>query len=187
LDSSSPGNNAAGWGSCPKATNALGRRAPSYQALYYNLLRQLDPEVLATTLNAWLDSHHGILPHALALDGKYVRDLVLPLALSEHESGAPTAMTIASGEPKSERAKTEGELTAAKRLYESANLAGATVTADALHCERESIHSVVEKGGDFLFQLKNNQPNAFAQAVRTAAAASPFFLPDIRRRARATR
>lgn len=164
-----------GWlGFLPKGNGALGRRAPSYQALY-NLLRQLDPEVLATTLNTWLDSHHGILPRALALDGKYVRDLVLTLALSEHESGAPTAMTIASKEPKSEQAKTEGELTAAKRLYESANLAGATVTADALHCEPQSIHGVVDKGGDFLFQLKNNQPNAFEQAMKTAAGTSPLL------------
>jgi hypothetical protein len=158
----------------PKRGGLLGRRAPSYSALY-NLLCQLDAEVLAVALNAWLGAHHGTLPRALALDGKYVRDRVLTLALSEHESGAPVAMTIASKEPKSEEAKTEGELTAAQRLYGRVDLQGATVTADALHCERESMHLVVENGGDFHFQLKNNQPNALERAIATASIGSPLL------------
>ena len=158
----------------PKRGGVLGRRTPSYQALY-NLLKQLDPNVLATALNDWLASHHGTLPRSLALDGKYVRDRVLTLAFSEHESGAPTAMTIASKEPKSEESKTEGELTAAKRLYASTNIKNATITGDALHCERESMHLVVENEGDFLFQLKKNQPKAFEEAVHIAADSSPFL------------
>jgi hypothetical protein len=158
----------------PKPNGVLGRRAPSYSALY-NLLKQLDPDVLATALNGWLYSHHGNLPRALALDGKYVRDLVLTLALSEHESGAPVAMTIASKAPKCEASKTEGELTAAKRLYGETQIQGATITADALHCERENMQMVVEKGADFLFQLKANQPNALEQAVKIAATTPPFF------------
>lgn len=158
----------------PKRGGVTGRRAPSYQALY-TLMRALDPEVLATALNEWLAANHGTLPRALALDGKYVRDLVLTLALSEHETGAPVAMTMASKEPKTEKAKTEGELTAAKRLYESSDIQGATITADALHCERESMHLVIENGGDFLFQLKNNQPTAFQEAEKRAASASPLL------------
>ena len=60
----------------PKLRGRPGRRAPSYKALY-NLLGQLDPNDLADTLNAWLAAHHGTLPRALALDGKYIRDLLL--------------------------------------------------------------------------------------------------------------
>ncbi len=158
----------------PKLKDRPGRRAPSYKALY-NLLGLLDPNTLADTLNAWLAAHHGTLPRALALDGKYVRDLILTLALSEHESGAPVAVTIASKEPKSEASKTEGEITAAKRFYEHVNLQGAVVTGDALHCERENMQLVVENGGDFLFQLKGNQPTALAEAGRIDAAGSPLL------------
>ena len=158
----------------PKRSGVIGRRSPSYQALY-NLVKQLDADVLATSLIGWLSAHEGTLPRALALDGKYVRDLVLTLAFSEHESGAPVAMTIASKEPKTEKAKTEGEITAAKRLYKSVNLQGATVTADALHCEPESMQLVVESGGDFVFQLKKNQPTAFDQASKIAATAAPLL------------
>ena len=100
---------------------------------------------------------------------------MLTLGLSEHETGAPVAMTIASKAPKCEASKTEGELTAAKRLYGQTQIQGATITADALHCERESMQMVVENGGDFLFQLKGNQPNALEQAVKIAAIASPLL------------
>ena len=62
------------------------------------------------------------------------------------------AITIASKEPKSDAAKTEDEITAAKRFYQSVNLQGAVVTGDALHCERENMQLVVENGGDFFFQ-----------------------------------
>ena len=103
----------------PKLRGRPGRRAPSYKALY-NLLGQLDPNALADTLNGWLAAHHGTLPRALAIDGKYIRDLLLTLALSEHESGAPVAVTIASKQPKSEASKNEGDqptaLAAAHRI-----------------------------------------------------------------------
>ena len=175
-----------GWLLFPEKKNAPGRQAPSYNALYH-LLKMLDPETLAQTLNRWLEAHHGILPRALALDGKYVRDLVLTLALSEHQSGAPTNITIASKEPKSPEAKTEGELTAAKRLYQSAEIRGATITADALHCERESTELIVENGADFVLQLKGNQPKALAQAEQIAEAGTPLSLPKLRTRPRAHR
>lgn len=165
----------------PNLKGRPGRRAPSYKALY-NLLGLLDPNTLADTLNAWLAAHHGTLPRALALDGKYIRDLLLTLALSEHESGAPAAVTIASKEPKSEASKTEGELTAAKRLYQSVDLRNAVVTGDALHCERENMQLVIENDGDFLFQLKGNQPTALAAAERIASAGSPL-LPATRKTA----
>lgn len=158
----------------PKLRGQPGRRAPSYQALY-NLLGALDPNDLAETLNDWLAAHHGTLPRALALDGKYIRDLLLTLALSEHESGAPVAVTIASKEPKSEASKTEGEITAAKRLYGKVDLRNAVVTGDALHCERENMQLIIENDGDFLFQLKGNQPTAFTEAQRIAASGSPLL------------
>jgi len=158
----------------PNLKGRPGRRAPSYKALY-NLLGLLDPNLLADTLNDWLAAHHGTLPRALALDGKYIRDLLLTLALSEHESGAPVAVTIASKEPKSDASKTEGEITAAKRLYQNVDLRNAVVTGDALHCERENMQLIIENDGDFLFQLKGNQPTARAAAERIAAGGSPLL------------
>ena len=53
--------------------------------------------------------------------------------------------------------------------------AAIVVTGDALHCERESMQLVVENGGDFLFQLKADQPTALAEAQRVVAAGTPLL------------
>jgi hypothetical protein len=160
-----------GW---PRKKGTAFRKAPSYTALY-NLLTQLDPHAFAQTLSRWLQTHHGTLPRALALDGKYVRDQVLTLCLSEHESGAPVAMAIAAPAPCTPEAKKEGELTAARRLYPQTQLQGALVTADALHCEPETMRLLVEGGGDYLLQLKANQPHALQQAQKVAAGTTPLL------------
>ena len=60
-----------------------------------------------------------------------MRNLVLTLCLSEHESGAPAA-AIAAPVPVSEDTKKEGELTTARRLHATTPLHGAIVTGDAM-------------------------------------------------------
>lgn len=160
-----------GW---PSNRAGTFRPAPSYAALY-NLLCKIDPHGFAAALNGWLAAAHGTLPRGLAIDGKYVRNLVLTLCLSEHESGAPAAIAIAEQAPVSEETKQEGELTCARRLYATTPLHGATVTGDALNCEAQSITLVVENGGDALFQLKANQPNALEHAMAVAAKHSPLL------------
>jgi hypothetical protein len=162
-----------GW---PYKPGTRFRKAPSYSALY-NLLTQLDPHAFAAVLSQWLHTHQGTLPRALAVDGKYVRDRVLTLCLSEHESGAPVAVAVAAPAPCTPDAKREGELTAARRLYPTTPLEGALVTADALHCEPATMRAIVENGGDYLLQLKANQPHALARAQVRAASGPPLLPP----------
>jgi hypothetical protein len=170
-----------GW---PSNKAGTFRPAPSYSALY-NLLCKMNPHGFADALNGWLADPHGSLPRGLAIDGKYVRNLVLTLCLSEHESGAPAAIAIAAQAPVNEETKKEGELTCARRLYATTPLHGATVTGDALNCEAQSISLVVENGGDALFQLKGNQPTALQHAKDIAATHTPL-LPTNRMKSQAT-
>ena len=45
-----------------------------------------------------------------------------------------------------------------------ASLDGQTVTADPLHCQRELARAIVDKGGEYLFQIKGNQPKLLEHA-----------------------
>ena len=161
------------WMDWPRKKNSRLRCAPSYSALY-NLLRQIDPHGFSEVLSQWLQMHYGTLPRALALDGKYVRDQVLTICLSEHQSGAPVAIGIGEPKPRTEDNKKEGELTVAKRLYQQSNLQNALVTADALHCNEPAARAIVQKGGDYLLQLKNENRKALKHA-RKLAAGSPLL------------
>lgn len=103
-----------------------------------------------------------------------MRDQVLTVCLSEHESGAPVAIGIAEEKPRSEDNKRDGELTVARRLYEQTNLENALVSGDALHCNQHDARKIVEKGGDYLLQLKNENRKAL-QHARTLAEGSPLL------------
>jgi hypothetical protein len=120
------------WIGWPVDKNGKSRNAPSYSALY-NLLRKLDAHAYARALSQWMQDYLGDLPRALALDGKYVRDQVLTLCLSDHETGAPVAVALADEKPRTEDNKTDGEITVSKKLYRETPLQGAVITCDALH------------------------------------------------------
>lgn len=149
------------------------RKTPSYKALWH-FVHQIDPEAFAACLNRWLAAHVGQLPRALAVDGKWVRDRALSLCLSEHESGAPVAVGFAKVGDGGAEAKREGEQSVAKRLYEQANLENAVVTGDALYCDQHQARAVLEGGGDYLFQIKNENRQAW-KAAQAQAELSPLL------------
>lgn len=152
---------------------------PGY-GVFYQVLTRMDPESFANLLNQWLQSRSGTLPQALALDGKMIRDHIGLLTLAQHEDGAPQAVAVYDQKEETPRC----ELTAATALLEKLPaLDGKIITADPLHCQRAHARTIVEKGGDYLFQIKGNQPNLLktAQGLDTLQETpfSPTPSPDM--------
>ena len=155
-----------------KGTRAF-HEVPAY-GVFYQVLTRMDPEAFATRLNDWLQSRAGALPQALALDGKMIRDHIGLLTLAQHEDGAPQAVAIYDQKEGTPRC----ELTAATALLEKLPaLDGKIITADPLHCQRKTAALIVEKGGDYLFQVKGNQPNLLRQAQGLDGLPDTPFLP----------
>ena len=147
------------------------RKVPGYTALR-NLLRQLDPDAFASVLGAWLAAHSGTLPKSLALDGKFIRNTVGVVCLADHATGVPVAMATAS-QKEGEGARCEMKV--GQRLLRETNLANAIVTADPLHCQRETARTVVAGGGEYLFQAKANQKGVLARAECKTEGLPPFL------------
>jgi len=142
-----------------KGTKAFWQ-VPSY-SVFYQVLTRMDPEAFAKILNDWLQSRAGSLPGALALDGKMIRDHIGLLTLAQHEDGAPVAVAVYDQKEGTQRC----ELSAASVLLEKLPaLDGKMITADALHCQRTHAATIVEKGGDYLLQIKANQENLLKKA-----------------------
>jgi hypothetical protein len=156
-----------------KGTRAF-YRVPGYD-VFYQVLTRMDPEAFAELLSQWLRSRAGTLPAALAMDGKMIRDHIGLLTLAQHEDGAPQAMAVYDQKEGTERC----EQTAALALLESLDtLDGKMITADPLHCQRKVARAIVEKGGDYLLQIKGNQKHLLKQAQRLAALQdTPFLSP----------
>jgi hypothetical protein len=155
-----------------KGTRAF-HEVPGY-GVFYQVLTRMDPEAFAALLNDWLQSRAGTLPQALAMDGKMIRDHIGLLTLAQHEDGAPQAMAVYDQKEGTVRC----EQTAAATLLEKLpDLDGKIITADPLHCQRGHARTIVEKGGQYLVQIKGNQPNLLKQAQALDALQDTPFLP----------
>ena len=149
-------------------------QVPSY-SVFYQLLARLDPEPFAQQLSTWLAERTGSLPGALALDGKMIREHIGLLTLADHDDGTPHAVAVIDqkeGTPRCEQSM------ATALIAQGPALDGKLVTADALHCQKDTARAIVEKGGDYLLQIKGNQPTLLARAEAFDQQPGTFFLPS---------
>jgi hypothetical protein len=148
-------------------------RAPG-QSTMHNLLCLLPPEEVEKALGQWTAAVVAEKPgRQIAIDGKTLR--------ASAESDYPALHLLAAYCPQHHGvlaqqavAAKENEITAAKEMLESLPVKGAVVTGDAMFCQRELCQTIVDKGGDFLFTAKDNQP---ALVENIATAFSPSFSP----------
>lgn len=147
------------------------RAVPSY-SVFREVLQSIDVEVLAQRLTQWMQAQAGQLPRTLAVDGKVIREnLGLIVALIDTEDGAPVAVAV-NPKGKGHELKTTQNLLASPHV----NLLNATVTADSLHCQKRTAHIITrEKGGDFILQVRENQPKLRERVEQKLAQAAPLF------------
>jgi hypothetical protein len=146
-------------------------RVPGYN-VFYQVLSRLDAEAFARHLNDWLQAQSGQLPAALALDGKMIRDHIGLVTLADHEDGSPVAVALMDQKEGTPRC----EQTAALSLLESLpTLEQKVVSTDALHCQKATARVIVEKGGEYLLQIKANQPTLLQQAQAAGAVSAPLL------------
>jgi hypothetical protein len=146
---------------------------PGY-GVFYAVLTRLDSAAFAELIDRWLQALAGTLPQALALDGKMIRDHIGLLTLAQHDDGAPQAVALydqKEGTPRCE------QTVATELLQKLPALDGKIVTTDALHCLKPNARAVGEKGGEYLFQIKANQPGLLTQAQTLDALPATPFLP----------
>ena len=132
---------------------------PSHDT-FNRLFAVLDPAAFAETFAAWTESVRAALPagerEIVALDGKAVRR-----ALNAGEgtrylvSAWATENGLALGQV--QVADKSNEITAVPALLRALELTGCMVTADALHCQKNTAKEIVEADADYVLALKGNQ------------------------------
>ncbi len=100
---------------------------------------------------------------AIAIDGKEMRRSFDKAAgqsnmniVTAFAHGARLSLGIA------ESARGGGEILALRDLIGMLDIRGITITADALHCQRETCELIVQAGGEYCLQLKGNQGDMLA-------------------------
>ena len=132
---------------------------PSHDT-FGRVFARLDPEQFERCFGRWIaalaDQRQGRL---VALDGKAIRrslDRAADRAAIHMVSAWCQTNQMVLGQVACD-AKSN-EITAMPALLELLDLRGAVVTADAMHCQRDLAKRVVAGGGDYLLQVKDNQP-----------------------------
>lgn len=140
------------------AVFGLRGRTPCVSTLH-RILRELDVVAFEAALRAWLEPQLGA-PSALepvAIDGKAVRG-----AREQHLPGAYLLSAFAGRRgavlAQLAIAERENELTQALPLLRQVDLTDVVVTGDALFAQRSLCTHIIEQGGHYLFEVKDNQP-----------------------------
>jgi len=132
-------------------------QAPSEPTIR-RVLQGIDAEQVDRALTDWLCSLGGSQGEAVAIDGKTLRGAQRGNGTQVHLLSAVLHGTgVVLGQ--SEVAEKSNEIPAAPLLLDSMDLSGKTVTADALHTQRDLARILVDdKRADYLFTVKDNQP-----------------------------
>jgi predicted transposase YbfD/YdcC len=167
-----------------KAFLALPNGIPSHDT-FGRVFSLLDPEQFAKGFMDWIATLRTFLPfEVIAVDGKTVRgsfDKASGVSAIHMVSAWACRNGILLGQRKID-AKSN-EITAIPKLLELLDLHGATVTIDAMGCQRDIAEQIVAQGGDYALALKGNQPsindeiqmlvgNATAEVLEMKAASS---------------
>jgi len=127
------------------------------KATLSNLFRALDIDAYERALAAWLAARCPDLGDTLALDGKTLRGSAgyevpgvhLLAAYAPHVAGVVGQIRVDG--------KTN-EHKAALQLLGVLPLEGKVVTGDAMFCHKDVCDQVLDGGGDYLWTVKDNQP-----------------------------
>ena len=156
-------------------------RKPPCANSFRNLLLALKPEVLEAILRQWmatvvrLPASNAI--ESVAMDGK---TLCNTLAAHERNVHLLSLLDQATGGVLSQQAvpPTTNEAKTAADILKTIVLKGRLVTGDAMFCQRALCGEIVDSGGDYLFVVKDNQPELKAAV---AADFQPGFSPRYRK------
>lgn len=140
---------------------------PSHDT-FSRVFRALDPEALGAVLGRLAEAFgraaRGRRTRVVAIDGKACRrgfesgrSHAPPVMVSAW--GADLRMTLAMAP-----ADNGAEGAAALEVVALLDLAGAIVTADALHCHRRMAAAILARGGAYLLALKGNRPELLKHA-----------------------
>jgi predicted transposase YbfD/YdcC len=143
---------------------------PSHDT-FSRVLRLLDPVPLERAFTRFMEAFRRALGPSsgrsvLAVDGKSLKGAyekgrahMPPMMVSVW--GVTLRMTFAH----TQAGHGGGEAEAAIKLLESVSLKGCVVTADAIHCDRRTVKTIKQRGGDYVIALKRNQRKLLASVT----------------------
>ena len=121
------------------------------------VIATINPKWLSLSIVCILNTLIKNKPTQIMLDGKAIKstDAIKTIEKMMNIVTAYTDTGICLGQ-KTVDSKSN-EIPAVKELIEMLNIEGLVVTADAMHCQKETAETIIKNKGDYVLQLKANQ------------------------------
>lgn len=125
---------------------------------YRRFFRSLDPKQFKECFINWVNAFQELHRDVVAIDGKTLRhsyDRAKEKPAIHMVSAFASSARLVLGQEKV--ADKSNEITAIPNLIKLLNLRGATVTIDAMGCQKAIAKDIIDKGADYVLGLKGNQ------------------------------
>jgi predicted transposase YbfD/YdcC len=144
-------------------------RALPSESTIRRTLAQVDADDLDARMAGWMATRVGELAgrRVIALDGKTMRGARTHagaphlVAAFDHTAGAVLGQLAVTAK--------SNEIPALRDLLTGMDITDAVITADAMHCQRDTASHITDRGGHYLLTIKDNQPS-----LRAACKALPW-------------
>ena len=137
------------------------------------MLKRVPAEAFDEAVMGWMQEQDPKPLRQIAVDGKCVKGSRRADGRPVHLVGAvsPESLRLVAQRPVDEKSN---EITALRPMLAEVNLDGIVVSADALHAQQDAARFLQqEKGGEYFFSLKGNQPSVQEKAQRLVDGAFP--------------
>lgn len=94
----------------------------------------------------------------IAIDGKYLASVTDEVALNVVSAYA-TGTGLCLGQEVADKKMNEPQML--RKLIHALDIGGTIITADALHCQKESVQAIIDAGADYLITVKANQQKLY--------------------------
>ena len=125
------------------------------------IIATINPKWLSLSVVCILNTLIKNKPNQIMLDGKAIKstDAMKTIETMMNIVTAYTDTGIALGQITVD--SKSNEIPAVRELIEMLNIEGVVVTADAMHCQKETAEVIIKNRGDYVLQLKANQGNFY--------------------------
>ena len=131
------------------------------KATLTRVIAMLNPKILSLSIVCILKTLIKNETKQIMIDGKAIRstDAIKTIETMMNIVTAYTDTGIALGQIVVD--SKSNEIPAVRELIELLDVKGTIITADAMHCQRETAETIINNKGDYVLQLKSNQRNFY--------------------------
>ncbi len=149
------------------------RYVPPSEGTVRRLLKSVSSAEFDAAVAEWMEQHDSLPVKQVAVDGKTIKGSRRADGRPVHlVSGVSTdSCRVVAQRPVDEKSN---EITALRPMLRDSRLDGVVVSADAMHAQQDAARFLTqEKGAEYFFALKDNQPSIREKAERLLSGAFP--------------